>query len=182
MSLRDQKDITPARRMWRKFLSFFSLSLLCACAPDRGEAPPFSEDMDCEELDCSRGAVDRQLQDQTSLDQRADFEPMIDRATRVDIALMPEFGLPVDQDGDGVPDQVDLCPLDPDPMQRDRDRDQIGDLCDADPDHPQFHLAATLSEGAQLSLQPDFILQGSFSPSAGYAAGGEVQLSGVLGL
>ncbi|MEE2643621.1 MAG: thrombospondin type 3 repeat-containing protein [Myxococcota bacterium] len=181
MSLRDQKGHSPARQAWRSFFPIF-LSLLCACAPEQGQGDPSSEDMDCEELGCLGGPADRQLQDQSSLDQQTDLEPMVDHATRVDIALMPEFGPPADQDGDGVPDQVDLCPLDPDPMQLDRDRDQIGDLCDADPDHPQFRLSATLSEGAQLSLQPDFILQGSLSPSAGHTAGGAMLLSGVLGL
>jgi hypothetical protein len=40
----------------------------------------------------------------------------------------------VDDDGDGVLDAADLCPLIPDPAQRDLDGDGDGDLCDADLD------------------------------------------------
>ena len=36
-----------------------------------------------------------------------------------------------DVDGDGVPNDVDVCPETPDPLQRDRDSDGRGDLCDA---------------------------------------------------
>jgi hypothetical protein len=37
-----------------------------------------------------------------------------------------------DGDGDGVPDDLDVCPLDPDPGQPDADGDDVGDACDAD--------------------------------------------------
>lgn len=36
----------------------------------------------------------------------------------------------VDSDGDGIPDEVDICPFAPDPRQADRDRDGVGDACD----------------------------------------------------
>ena len=36
----------------------------------------------------------------------------------------------VDTDGDGVPEQFDLCPTVPDPDQRDRDGDGLGNACD----------------------------------------------------
>ncbi|HET6398525.1 MAG TPA: PKD domain-containing protein [Candidatus Thermoplasmatota archaeon] len=39
-----------------------------------------------------------------------------------------------DTDGDGVPDSRDLCPLHPDPDQRDLDGDGLGDACDPDAD------------------------------------------------
>ena len=39
-----------------------------------------------------------------------------------------------DSDGDGVPDEQDLCPDWPDPGQIDTDRDGVGDLCDEDDD------------------------------------------------
>jgi hypothetical protein len=35
-----------------------------------------------------------------------------------------------DSDGDGVPDSVDNCPMNPNPMQDDSDDDSIGDVCD----------------------------------------------------
>jgi hypothetical protein len=46
---------------------------------------------------------------------------------------------PADRDGDGVADEVDLCPEDADPAQADGDGDGVGDACDvcaavADPD------------------------------------------------
>lgn len=40
---------------------------------------------------------------------------------------------PPDADGDGVPDAADVCPLVPDPEQRDGDGDGIGDACDPTP-------------------------------------------------
>ena len=39
-----------------------------------------------------------------------------------------------DDDGDGVPDAEDVCPLTPDPDQADADQDGIGDACDEAPD------------------------------------------------
>jgi Zn-dependent metalloprotease len=39
-----------------------------------------------------------------------------------------------DRDGDGVPDETDLCPDDFDPHQLDRDGDETGDACDDDRD------------------------------------------------
>ena len=36
----------------------------------------------------------------------------------------------IDTDGDGVPDQIDLCPTVPDPDQRDLDGDGLGNACD----------------------------------------------------
>jgi MYXO-CTERM domain-containing protein len=44
-------------------------------------------------------------------------------------------GVPADdQDDDGVPDAVDLCPQFPDPAQGDADGDGTGDMCDTDDD------------------------------------------------
>src|SRR5262249_185773 len=37
-----------------------------------------------------------------------------------------------DTDGDGVPDQLDNCPLDPNPGQVDTDGDGVGDACDVE--------------------------------------------------
>ena len=42
----------------------------------------------------------------------------------------PRHSVPVDSDGDGVPDSEDDCPMAADPEQRDQDGDGIGDLCD----------------------------------------------------
>lgn len=38
--------------------------------------------------------------------------------------------IPKDQDGDGVPDQWDNCPINANPVQFDADNDGIGDRCD----------------------------------------------------
>jgi hypothetical protein len=46
---------------------------------------------------------------------------------------VPAFA--VDTDGDGVPDDVDVCPLQFDPGQEDFDGDGAGDACDADDDN-----------------------------------------------
>lgn len=42
---------------------------------------------------------------------------------------------PSDPDGDGVPDDSDNCPDDPNPAQEDNDGDGDGDVCDADDDN-----------------------------------------------
>jgi hypothetical protein len=46
-----------------------------------------------------------------------------------------------DEDGDGYGDACDVCPVDPDPDQRDRDRDGVGDACDPFPDEAGDFLA-----------------------------------------
>lgn len=46
--------------------------------------------------------------------------------------LMEDFVIP-DQDLDGVWDQEDNCPMDPNPDQADEDEDTVGDLCDQCP-------------------------------------------------
>src|SRR5579883_331732 len=72
---------------------------------------------------------------------------------RVDFAPRPvDAPSPVmghDEDGDGVPDAIDVCPHIPDPAQLDRDGDGIGDACDPEPDVPRQHLAlfASLQPG-----------------------------------
>ena len=41
-----------------------------------------------------------------------------------------------DRDGDGIPNDLDNCPADANPLQEDRDGDGIGDVCDLCPDDP----------------------------------------------
>ncbi|MCP3979148.1 MAG: hypothetical protein GY716_07425 [bacterium] len=51
---------------------------------------------------------------------------------------LPDVGLCVDADADGVLDHLDNCPLTPNPAQTDTDLDQVGDACDPCPDDPTW--------------------------------------------
>lgn len=51
-----------------------------------------------------------------------------------------------DEDGDGIPDAIDVCPYLADPQQLDSDGDGVGDACDPEPANPRqhFQLFATM--------------------------------------
>jgi hypothetical protein len=63
----------------------------------------------------------------------------------------PHSAIGHDEDGDGVPDAIDVCPCIPDPAQLDSDGDGVGDACDPEPTIPRQHLAlfATMQPGDQ---------------------------------
>jgi hypothetical protein len=46
-----------------------------------------------------------------------------------------EWWIPFDEDGDGIPDELDNCPLFANPDQADHDEDGLGDECDPDDDN-----------------------------------------------
>jgi hypothetical protein len=46
-----------------------------------------------------------------------------------------------DEDGDGIPDSLDVCPHIPDPAQLDTDGDRVGDACDPEPANPRQSFA-----------------------------------------
>lgn len=55
------------------------------------------------------------------------------------LAVLEDMGWAVDQDGDGVPDETDVCPAHSDPEQADLDTDALGDACDLIDDLPAAH-------------------------------------------
>lgn len=73
---------------------------------------------------------------------------------------------PTDTDGDGVVEQLDICPTVPDPDQRDRDGDGLGNACDAfDGTLRPTELAirrstSTTRPNGRILLRGEFLLQG----------------------
>jgi uncharacterized repeat protein (TIGR01451 family) len=58
----------------------------------------------------------------------------------------------LDTDGDGIRDDLDNCPLDPNPDQADTDTDRLGDACDADDDGDTID---DLLDNCPLATNPD---------------------------
>jgi hypothetical protein len=82
---------------------------------------------------------------------RVDFDPTAraaDGAPATDVAI--DSAPTHDEDGDGIPDAIDNCPVDPTATQEpDTDGDGIGDLCDPHPadNHDRVVLFATMQPG-----------------------------------
>jgi len=75
----------------------------------------------------------------------------VDFGARASDAFVVDAVTGHDEDGDGVPDIIDVCPHLPDPDQLDSDGDGIGDACDPEPNNPRQKLVrfATLQPGDQ---------------------------------
>jgi hypothetical protein len=76
-------------------------------------------------------------------------------ASVCEVENRPLIGIP-DGDGDGVPDDADNCPDDPNPGQEDADLDLIGDVCDPFPndrdnEQAQCELDLAVCQGASIS-------------------------------
>ncbi|MEE9294188.1 MAG: S8 family serine peptidase [Phycisphaerae bacterium] len=77
-----------------------------------------------------------------------------------------------DSDGDGVPDAVDNCIDDPNPLQVDLDEDGVGDLCDNCPTQPNPEQTDTNDDGGgdACAPSPEFAHCGDpFVPTPGIA-------------
>jgi hypothetical protein len=61
-----------------------------------------------------------------------------------------------DEDGDGIPDTLDTCPMTPDATNVDGDGDGVGDICDTDPAIARQHwlLFSGMNEAFPLTLAP----------------------------
>src|SRR5262250_942634 len=66
-----------------------------------------------------------------------------------------------DEDGDGVPDVVDVCPHIADPAQRDADGDRVGDACDIEPNAARQSI---LWFSPMTELDSRFATMGTWSP------------------
>jgi hypothetical protein len=78
-------------------------------------------------------------------------------------AAMDAPGPPGDLDGDGIADEVDLCPRAADVDQADRDADRIGDACDCRPDDGALRLERLVLD--DLSME-----RGTFAPAPSFPA------------
>lgn len=74
-----------------------------------------------------------------------------------------EFAL--DDDGDGIPNVVDLCPSNPDPAQVDCDGDGVGDACDTDTDDSDGDGIADGCDNCPGKINPDQADSDPGSPS-----------------
>ena len=179
------KVMSSARMLYPTLLLVLPLLLGCA-SPDRASEPA---DQGCMDDRCDPALEmalfpDQEIFDQ-QIDQRAEDQEMVnDLKVSEDLQIDngPVFN---DQDGDGVEDSVDLCPMVPDPAQQDQDRDLIGDLCDPDPERAQLRLTGRLIEGAG-TLQgtsntgEGIWLSGALSPGGGSSQSGTIKLRGAL--
>ena len=166
---------------------FLILLLLLGCASQEHDHEP--TDQGCIDDRCDPALEMALLPDQEAFDQQTDQRledqgPVADLLIRADSQADdgPVFN---DQDGDGIEDSVDLCPMVPDPAQGDQDQDLIGDLCDSEPDRAQLRLTGRLVEGAG-TLQgtsntgEGIWLSGALSPGGGNSQNGAIKLRGAL--
>ena len=83
-----------------------------------------------------------------------------------------------DGDGDGVPDDVDNCVDVANPDQADSDGDELGDACDARPDHADFRLTGSfLLFGGRLVDENQTVTGGGHT-AHGQISDGEFTLRG----
>jgi Thrombospondin type 3 repeat len=82
---------------------------------------------------------------------RFGFDPPIALGTSPDASVDALAAIGHDEDGDGIPDAIDVCPYVADPQQLDSDGDGVGDACDPEPNNPRQHVAlfATMQPGDQ---------------------------------
>jgi hypothetical protein len=69
-------------------------------------------------------------------------------------ALYPDSAAPPDEDGDGFADEVDNCPVVPNPDQADADQDGVGDACDNCPSLPNPDQADDDHDGVGNACDP----------------------------
>jgi Bacterial TSP3 repeat/IPT/TIG domain len=86
----------------------------------------------------------------------------------------PEF-IPTegDADGDGIADEIDNCPDDPNPDQLDTDGDTLGDLCDPNPEVPDDPASFTDTDSDGYNDDVDNCVADSNPDQADYDGDGE---------
>lgn len=105
-------------------------ALLCSCADesDPAESWPYADGASETDGTDTRPTAD------TADDAREDVRDGPPTCLPESIAEMDSEEWPEDPDGDLVINRRDNCPETPNPEQKDRDSDGIGDVCDAEPD------------------------------------------------
>ena len=151
--------------------------LLAGCDDNAGSNP--AEFFVCSDsIGCQTGFLCDENTNQCVPAPDADLAPDAATTPEPDMAVIEADAGAADGDGDGVPDNIDNCVDIPNPDQADSDGDELGDACDARPEHADFRLNGSfLLFGGRL-VDEDQTVTGGGHTAHGQMSDGEFKLRG----